>query len=753
MGTRTSSASTEKPTHHKFCDRQPQSIADLAPIGIFKSDARGRNIYTNTAWQKIWGVTLHESLGSEWLQGIHRDDVADVMTMWAEAARTGSPFHTEFRILRSKGDVRYVRLNVRRVNLEHSDEVEYVGSIEDITGLLAAEAENAKTLALQRAILEHAAYAIISTTSEGIITNFNPAAEKLLGYEARDLVDRYTPAVFHLESEVVTRATDFGAELGIQLEPGFEVFVCKSRYDLPNEHHWTYVRKDGSHVPVMLGITALRNEANQIIGYLGIAKDITHQKRYEDKLASAAVTDTLTGLPNRVLLLNRLSSAIERSKNQRKLFTCMFLDFDRFKSVNDSWGHDVGDELLRQIANRLRSEVACIESTGSHRVSIVARLGGDEFVLVVEDLRQPSDADAIAAQLQHSLAEPYQLGQHQFCSTASIGVVLGPSIYSRAEDILRDADTAMYEAKRAGRARHIVFTDAMHTQVARRLQVENELRTAVGTDQLSLHYQPIVSLVNGQITAVEALLRWNNPTLGTIGPAEFIPIAQESDLILRLGDWVLAEGCRQLSQWQRTLGAVAPRVVSINIARKQFEDSQLPQYISQVLQETGLQPGCLQLELTEEAFTLNMDGASRNMASIRALGVALAIDDFGSGAASFVALHQFPIDVLKVDRSLIGQIEHSTGEAALLHGLVVMTRKLNIQLVAEGIESIGQLRAVQELGCDQMQGYYFAKPMAPTGLETFLKTRSESSDKSQFHKPLTEDFSFAFNVVPNHAAV
>ena len=597
----------------------------------------------------------------------------------------------------------------------------YVAIILDITDRVASESEKAKINALQRAILEHAAYAIIATTPEGIITNFNPAAERLLGYKSSELVGFYTPGVFHLESEVVERAQEFGQELGITLQPGFEVFVCKSTLQLANEHAWTYVRKDGTHVPVMLGITALRDDVGQITGYLGIAKDITQQKNYEEQLAAAAVTDSLTNLPNRVLLLDRLQIAIARAKMRHSYFACMFLDFDRFKTVNDSWGHAVGDELLRQIANRLRQEVKQIESTGTYKVSIVARLGGDEFVVVVEDLGQASESEAIAERLQKSLARPYQLGQHQFCSTASIGIVNGPSLYDGGEEILRDADTAMYEAKHAGRARQVVFNDEMHTQVHRRMQLKNELRKAIGTDQLTLHYQPIVSLVNGKVTAVEALLRWTSPILGSISPAEFIPIAQESDAILRLGDWVLTESCRQLAHWQSALGHAAPAKVSINLARKQFEEPNLPQDILRVLNKYGLRPECLQLEITEESFTLNVEHAIQTMESIRELGVALAIDDFGSGTASFAVLHQFPIDVLKVDRSLIKHIEHSTGEAAFLHGLVVMARNLNIQLVAEGIETLGQLRSVQELGCQLMQGYYFAKPMSPDIIESFLK--------------------------------
>ncbi|WP_197231127.1 sensor domain-containing protein [Novipirellula artificiosorum] len=826
------------------CRSPLNSIAEHVPIGIFRCDASGANVYTNLAWQEISGMTPQQTLGSGWVECIHAEDLARVMELWNRNITAGCEFQMDFRIRRPDGEIRHLKARAQPVTTdqfhdggcigyvediterrelelerhEHSvilerslneififdaetllfefvnegarrnlgyamselchmtpvdikptfDLHEFEKSIEplrnkskdflvfqtvhrrangtdydvevrlqlsmmadrpvflaiilDITERLAKEAEAAKASALQRAIFDHAAYAIIATTPTGIITNFNPAAERLLGYTSEELVNQHSPELFHLESEVVARAKSFGNDLQIDLEPGFDVFVCKTNLGLPNELEWTYVRKDGSQVLVMLGVTALRDDDGKITGYLGIAKDITRQKHYEDQLAAAAVTDSLTGLPNRVLLLDHLRGAIARSKKRGTKFACLFLDFDRFKSVNDSWGHDIGDELLRQIADRLRTESEVNDPSASYYVSVIARLGGDEFVVVLEDIDQAEDSTTFAQRLQQRFAKPYQLGAQQFFSTASIGIVNGPSTYDRGEDILRDADTAMYEAKRAGRAQHVIFDDKMHTQVHRRMQIENELRDAIGTDQFSLHYQPIVSLVTGEITAVEALLRWQHPKFGSISPAEFIPIAHESDMILHLGKWVLSTGCQQCADWRKTLGSVAPRQININLARKQFEDPNLPEDILCVLQETGLPADYLQLEVTEESFAMNVYEAARTMKSIRKSGVTLAIDDFGSGTASFAALNQFTVDVLKVDRSLICNIDDSTGEAALLHGLVVMARNLGMKLVAEGVETFEQLKALQELGCELIQGYYFARPMSVENLECFLRT-------------------------------
>jgi len=465
----------------------------------------------------------------------------------------------------------------------------------------------------------------------------------------------------------------------------------------------------------------IRSPETGEICFVGCAEDITDQKEFESKLAAAAMTDQLTGLPNRNHLLDEVREALLQYRNCDTGFALMFLDFDHFKTVNDSWGHDVGDELLRQIASRLRKELESISCSSDRQIKCVAsRFGGDEFVLLFTGVDGVANSTEIAEKIHDRLATPYQLGPYQTFNSASIGIVVGPAKYQRAEDVLRDADTAMYEAKRAGRDQYIFFDTEMHNQVLRQLQIKNELRTVIGTDQLSLNYQPIVSLQTGEVSAVEALVRWKHPELGWISPAEFIPIAQESDLILELGEWVLREGCRQFSQWKSDLGSMAPAQISINLARKQFGDPHMLKVIADVLKESGLQRNELQLEVTEDAFALDVDDAVETMRSIRELGVKLAIDDFGSGTSSFIALHRFPVDVLKIDRSLIGNIEESSGEAAMLHGLVVMARNLNIKLVAEGIETSSQARAVQDLGCEYMQGYFFARPMPADDVVEFM---------------------------------
>ncbi|MDG2223202.1 MAG: EAL domain-containing protein [Rubripirellula sp.] len=638
--------------------------------------------------------------------------------------RTGEKEFLVFETKHRRSDGTQYDVEVRLQMSDYEDRKVFLAIILDITERRASEEIHQQRNTLQRAILDHAAYPIVAMSTNGSITRFNLAAEELLGYSSDEVVNQCTPMSFHLESEVREKAFEFSDELEIPIETGFEVLTIKSQYGLPNEHEWTYVRKDGSTVPVLLCITTLENKNGKIIGYIGVAKDITTQKIAEKRLENAAVTDQLTGLANRTLILNRIQRCIKLANRGGTHFGVLFLDFDRFKSVNDSLGHDAGDQLLKQIADRLRTNLHQHDSIDAKNSSVVARMGGDEFVILLENLENPEDAHQYADRLHEVLAEPYRLGNHQLFSTASIGLVVGPSIYQDADEIVRDADTAMYEAKRAGRARYVVFDSEMHTKVQRGLQIESDLRAAIGTSQLSLHYQPIGSLLTGQITGVESLLRWEHPTLGSISPSEFIPIANETDLIIYLGDWVIGEACRQFTCWQHELTFEAPPLISINLARKQFTDVNLVGTLKQALNESGLAPHCLQLEITEDAFAVDMDQAVNTMNSIKELGIKLAIDDFGSGTSSFVALHRFPVDVLKVDRSLIQNIEHCNGEAALLHALVVIARNLDMGLVAEGIETSSQLLAAQQLGCEFMQGFYFAKPMTSEDLTDFLRKDS-----------------------------
>ena len=456
----------------------------------------------------------------------------------------------------------------------------------------------------------------------------------------------------------------------------------------------------------------------------GAIFDITARKKVEKRLIRSAKLDALTGLPNRAFLLQRLQTSIRKSQtNPDTAYALLFLDFDRFKLVNDSWGHEAGDRLLKQIAGRLKLYLGTLERLSDEPVRhTAARLGGDEFVVLLDGIHDSDDACRTANELLSVFSQAFDVGKNEVHSSASIGIVVGNSCYSLAKDVLRDADIAMYEAKRLGRGRYVLFDSSMHDRVERRMRLENDLRRAIENRQLSLAYQPVMALAKRELVAVEALVRWTHPTDGPLNPSEFVGIAEESDLILALGEFVLREGCQQFAKWQRELGAaIAPPIVSINLSRKQFIRQDLPGLIRSALADAGMRPNQLQIEITEDAFMCEESAAISVMKCLKQLGIRLAIDDFGKGQSSLVALHKFPVDVLKSDRELLLGIEESTDVAALLHALAVLSKNLDIILVAEGVETQQQAEALKEVGCEFAQGYLFSRPLTADDLAEFVR--------------------------------
>ena len=573
----------------------------------------------------------------------------------------------------------------------------------------AIELRESRELAI--AIQETALDSIITIDSRGKILAFNAAAEATFGFSAsqavgQDIADLIVPERLR---------GPYRRGLAHLLETG-EGPILGKRVEMPA------LRASGEEFPVEVAVVA--NALRGLTCFTATIRDLTDRKRAEKELAHAAMYDKLTGLPNRTLLLDLVQQALDRARRWRGMLALMFLDFDRFKLINDGLGHNVGDALLCEIAARLTSELRSGDSIGRpDSGSSAARMGGDEFVVLLEPIYQAEDALAAADRLLAALSRPYHLGSHEVFITASIGIVVAQGDYERADDLIRDADTAMYEAKRAGKARHALFDEEMRMRVQRRHLLENELRRAIEGEQFSLAYQPIVSLESGQLKSVEALLRWLHPAQGNISPAEFIPIAEESDLILQIGSWVLKEAARQMAEWIQRLGPAAPPTVSINLSRKQFVQSDLAEQIRAAAENAGLPPSRIQLEITEDTFASDVRSAIATMNAIKDQGFLLAIDDFGTGCSSFASLHEFPADVLKLDRSLLVDIETSKQTAALVHALAILSNNLGLAIVAEGIERESDVVILRELGCHFGQGYYFARPLSPDAFAEFALRR------------------------------
>lgn len=454
-------------------------------------------------------------------------------------------------------------------------------------------------------------------------------------------------------------------------------------------------------------------EGGRPVRLCGAFQDITQRKTAEDELRRSATHDKLTGLPNRALLTDRLQQCLHRAtRKPSQAFAVLFMDFDRFKLTNDTLGHEAGDDLLKQIATRLRGCLRASDSVARAEAnhSIVGRLGGDEFVVILDEIAAPEDAALVATRLLSALASPYQIFGNEVVSTASIGIVTSDAHYTKPEDMLRDADIAMYEAKAAGKGRYVMFDAAMYERIQRRAQLESDLRVALTSDQLSIAYQPMVSLTSGERDGVEALLRWQHPTLGIIAPDVVIPIAEECGLILPIGEWVMRRACEQLAVWQRESPETAPRSVSVNVSRKQLATSDLPTKVAAIVRDTGIRAECLRLEVTESAVMKDPTITMAQLTKLRAIGVKIDMDDFGTGQSSLATLHQFPIDALKIDRTFVNNLSRGREFVAIVHAIAQLARNLGITVIAEGVETAEQVTLLQSLDCDLAQGFYFGKP-------------------------------------------
>ncbi len=443
-------------------------------------------------------------------------------------------------------------------------------------------------------------------------------------------------------------------------------------------------------------------------------KRLHEEKQHaEERLVHEAFHDALTGLPNRALLLDRLGRfVLHRSRGEPYTFAALFLDLDGFKVVNESLGHAAGDQLIMGVSQRL---VRCLR-----QVDTVARLGGDEFVILLDDIKNISNASRVADRIQRELEMPFHLDRREVFTSASIGIAFSGTGYDRPEDVIRDADTAMFRAKELGKARFVVFDTAMHTQAIARLKLETELRRALERQEFRVYYQPVISLKAGRITGFEALLRWAHPQLGLISPADYLSVAEEIGLLIPIGQWVLSEACRQVRAWQAQFTAHMPLTMSVNLSSKQFLQSDLVKQIDQILKETGLDGKSLKLEITETVVMENTESATTTLLQLRRLNIETYLDDFGTGYSSLSFLQRFPIDFLKIDHSFISRMGESEESWEIVRTIVTLAHNLSRKVIAEGVETTEQLALLRSMKCEYGQGNFFSKPLDPEAARTLL---------------------------------
>jgi diguanylate cyclase (GGDEF)-like protein/PAS domain S-box-containing protein len=478
-----------------------------------------------------------------------------------------------------------------------------------------------------------------------------------------------------------------------------------------------FFHKSGQIRWVLLSVATIKDTQSHAANLIFQMQDISDRKQAEKKLVHDAFHDALTGLPNRMFFMDQLKQSVQRVKRQQQApFAVLFLDFDRFKIINDSLGHMVGDQLLIAIANKLRASVRPGDT--------VARLGGDEFTILLDSLKTPDAAIDMARRLLSNLSEHLKLPDREVFITASIGIALSTNGYEHAEDVLRDADTAMYQAKSLGRARYEVFSQGMRAKVPDLAEIETDLWRALERDELVLDYQPIVSLSTGRIAGFEALLRWMHPSRGIVSPLEFISVAEETGLIIPIGQWVLNQACRQTREWQKRYPQNPPLHISVNLSPKQFMQRDLIDQISLALDGGGLSPANLKVEITEGVVMQNVESTMQMLGQLQALGIAISLDDFGTGYSSLSYLHRFPISTLKIDQSFVSSMSNNQESLEIVRTILGLARNLKMEVIAEGVETLEQAVELTAMNCDYGQGYYFSKALNANNAVRFLSSDS-----------------------------
>ena len=488
-----------------------------------------------------------------------------------------------------------------------------------------------------------------------------------------------------------------------------------------------YLHKLGHEVWVLVGLSLIRDSESKCLHLIFQIQDITHRKRAEQQLVHEALHDALTGLPNRAWFMEQLQASLDLVHSQKDhLFAVLFLDLDRFKLINDSIGHMVGDQLLIGIAKRLSH---CIRPGDK-----VARLGGDEFTILLDDIRSTAEAIEVADRIQRELSKPFNVGGYETFTTVSIGIALSNLDYKLPEDFLRDADTAMYQAKSLGKARHVIFDKGMHARAVNLLQLETDLRRAIDRDEFFIEYQPIVELQSGRLTGFEALVRWRHPDRGAVLPDRFISVAEETGFIVPIGQWVLLQACLQMQRWNARQSPTNPLSISVNLSGRQFTHSNLLEQITQILEVTGLDPRLLKLEITESVVMESVETAAGTLEKLRAIGVELSIDDFGTGYSSLSYLHRLPIDTLKIDRSFVSRMAENNENKEIVRTIIMLAKTLGMGVIAEGVETREQAELLRELGCECVQGFLVSKPLDAESTDRLILSTLSRWEESILHQ-------------------
>jgi diguanylate cyclase (GGDEF)-like protein/PAS domain S-box-containing protein len=625
------------------------------------------------------------------------EDRARVARVIHAALHSGDAFEVEYRIQRADGQLAWVLERGVGIPNAHGQPAWIEGYIQDISERMAADEMMREAVRRYESLFEHATEGIFQTTPDGHYLSANPALARIYGHTTPD--------------DLITHLHDIEQQLYVQPERRAEfVRLMQAQSSVRNFESRVY-RRDGSIIWISENARAVKDERGQVLFYEGTVVDITERREHEAALEYQAHHDSLTGLPNRALLGDRIDQAIAHAWRHGYQVAVVFVDLDHFKLINDSLGHHVGDRLLLEVASRLK---ACVRGNDT-----VARQGGDEFVLVLTEQHDEDEMLNVVGRLLDAVSQPWSNNGQEYGLSCSIGISCYPRDGEDPDTLLRSADAAMYQAKASGRNTYHCYTPELNQAISERLELETSLRHALERDEFRVYYQPRIDIASGRIVGAEALIRWDCPDKGIVPPDSFISIAEETGLIIPIGQWILREACRQNSAWRRA--GLPPIAVSVNLSPIQFRHTGLVDSVADALADSGLDPGSLELEVTESFVMHDAERINVAMQSLKSLGVDIAVDDFGTGYSSLSYLKRFPVDRLKIDKSFVRDIDSDPDDAAIVRAIITLGHALNLRVVAEGVETAAHLDYLKLHGCDEVQGYYFSRPVPTAAMEALLR--------------------------------